>query len=665
MPAGEFNQATWPDHRKTVLYRLGGRTTKKSSLFKAACLAVAAGAGLFGCGQPRAEQPRAAGQEADGPWWMQVTAMSREGKLDLVFKPWWGRASGLKVGEQFTVDADDDGTARMLVRREALQRANRRFEAIVWIIDDDADGSVAGGGDKDSDCYVVDYGGDGTVDRIVDYIDNDSDNDPDEMDIRYFEKGELRSVWCGVDLDDDSSMWDLEAYEYSHNFFRSDPYGNEMIYMNKFDPERGQWVPISECPFAFYDTDGDGCSEVVVRVSASPLSFDPSTDPDYANDAGRYRGQWSPDMQRMGVSNIRYSFDIDNRSGKDMPLHYDCGFNLVGRTAYDVPGMKHANRLRRPPQITIVIPHDRLRAFCDQFEADQTGFTWQENHDDTIAIGDAPDPKLDYRWEGVFWIWERRFMENTGGPNQKWNVRREWSRRPSSRREVYYSKADHRLHLYGAEEGWIQIGHFSGLGAIGEVRMHDTDNNGFFDRWEVYLGDSPVPVRVSAVRDDGSQRMKWDYEKIREFNEQVVLPAAIEAQKKLQTAMAAVRPFDAPAGLVRATKEGSANERRYAKDVALELHYQDLRQRLTKKANQVLREAEMNDLRRADADRRRTTANSQTAWQMIRLLQRLDVAYGQGETDEAVSILKEIEGLKGLFAEKLGTESAPAKAGAN
>lgn len=615
------------------------------------CAAAMLAAGLMGCGDVTSGAGRAAGQEAGGPAWMQQTAMTRDGKLDLKGKSWWPRATALKAGEQFmlTEEAEADGPVAMLVRREALSRAGRQFEAIVWVIDDDGDGSLQSGGDFDSDCYVVDWNCDGTVDRMVDYIDSDGDNDPDEMDIRYFENGELRSVWCGSDLDDDSAMWDLEAYEYSHDFFKSDPYGNEMIYMNKFDPIRGEWVPISECPFAFYDTDDDGFSEVVVRVSASPLTFDPSVDPDYANDAARYRGTWNPDMQRMGISNIRYSFDVDNLSGKAFPLHYDFGFNLVGSEPYEVSGMRHYNPKRRPPQVTCVIPHDKLLALSDRYPARETGFTWHENHDDTIAIGDVPDPKLDYRWEGVFWIWERRFMENTGGPNQKWNVRREWSNKPSKTRDLYYSPVDGRLHLYGAEEGWIQIGHFAGLGEIGEVRMYDTNGNGYFDRWEVYLGESPVPVRVSSIIDDVQPRMRCDYANVCKFYNETAVPAATEANKRLVVAMSAVRHFTVPEGLVRAMADGSPGDCRYAQDVALELQYQDLRQSLGKQAGEVLRQAKMNDLRTMNAEKRAESANSQTAWEMIRLLAKLGVAYGQGDVDGAVGVLKEVETLKKLF----------------
>ncbi|UCD27339.1 MAG: hypothetical protein JSV03_09420, partial [Planctomycetota bacterium] len=376
---------------------------------------------LAGCmTTPGPYEPMVAGQGKAGSWWMQQTALTKEGKLELANRPWWPRAMQLKVDGSFIIDVpvetanaktslskrvDSPTHAQMLVRREQFKNRSREVEAIVWVIDDDVDGSIKTGGDLDSDCYVVDYGADGVVDRMVDYIDDDNDGDPDEMDIRYFVDGRLRQLWCGLDLDDDSAMWDLAGYEYSGNFFKSDPYGNSMIFMNKFDPVHGRWIPISECPFAFYDTDDDGYSEVVVRVSAVPLTYDAIVNPDYANDARRYRGQWGEEMRRMGMVNIRYSFDVDSLSSEDMPLHYDFGFNLVGATPYEFPEMEHFNPRRRPPQVTRVVPHDKLRSICDRYQAQETGFSWHEQHDNTIKIGHGQYADLDFRWEGVFWIW--------------------------------------------------------------------------------------------------------------------------------------------------------------------------------------------------------------------------------------------------------------------
>jgi hypothetical protein len=531
----------------------------------------------------------------------------------------------------------------MLVRREKIKiRSGKELDAILWIIDDGRDGSLERGGDRINDCYVADYNGDGVVDRMVDWIDNDDDGTPDEMDIRYFENGTLNYCWFGADYDGDGHMWSLAGYEYGGpSFFEADPYGNNMIYMNKFNPTAGTWAPISECPFAFYDTDADGFSEQVVRFSAVPLDYDRDAHPDYANN--QYMMAWSREMERMGVVNVRYSFDIDDLSGHEHPLHYDCGFNLVGAEPYRFAGMDHYNPRRRPPQTTVVAPFDRVRAISDRFPAAETGLSWHENVDDTITIGHGPHADQDWRWEGVFWIWERRFMENTGGPNQKWNVRREWRSSHSTTRELYLSGVDGRLHLLGAEEGWIQVGHFAGLGTLGEIRMFDTDDNGFFDRWEVYLGDNPQPARVTTVRDEKVTLLgPFDYQKVRQLYIGQVIPAAAAAGERLATAMAKVHQYTIDPHLHSAVSDGPPGFRRYARDIANELHYQNLRRHYAKLAQGALDQSKMNDLRTPTRQQRATTPNSYTAWQLLRVLERLDVAFGQGDVDQTIGLLGEL-----------------------
>lgn len=578
--------------------------------------------------------PIAIGQEVQGPWWMATTAMTRDGKLRMDDKPWWDRARALEVGEFFEVSG-----GRELVRRETFEDSRGQLQdAIVWVVDDDADGNLPEGGDDDSDCYIVDYGRDGSVDRVVDYIDNDDDGDPDEMDIRYFVDSQLRYCWFGVDLDDDSAMWSLRGYEYGGpSFFESDPYGDSMIYMNKLNTDNGEWAPISECPFAFYDTDSDGFSEVVVRCSAVPLAYDPDADPDYANDYVHFAAPWHSALARMGIVNVRYSFDIDNGASKDTPLHYDFGFNLVGAAPYAFLGMEHLNERRRPPQVTIVTPWKDLRAICDTYEARETGFSWHEHSDDTIAIGYGENAADDFRWEGVFWTWERRFMENTGGPNQKWNVRREYSMRPASTRELYYSAVDRRIHLKHAGEGWLQVGHFNGVGFLGEIRMFDTDANGYFDRWEYDFGDWR---RVVSVSDERAEDLPWDFETLSKRYTGEILPAAVAANRKFMAAMAAHRDFEPEPALAHAAEGAAGNFQRYAHDVLRELQYADFYTHWSGVAARVLAAQPMDDLRPLESTARATQPNSQTAWDLRRLLSKLDSLYGQGELDEAAAFLE-------------------------
>ena len=579
-------------------------------------------------------EPLGLGEGARGPWWMAHTALTPSGGLRLDDKPWWDRAASLGVGDSFLLE---DG--RLLIRRESFKnRSGKGIDAIVWVLDDDEDGSLEDGGDKDSDCYVADYGRDGTVDRMVDYIDDDGDGDPDEMDIRYFVGGELRYCWFGADLDDDGAMWSLRGYEYGGpSFFEGDPYGDSMIYMNKLDTETGGWAPISECPFAFYDTDEDGHSEVVVRCSAVPLSYDVDADPDYANDYGKFGAPWNAALRNMGIVNIRYSFDVDNLSSTDTPLHYDFGFNLVGAAPYDFPGMRHFNPKRRPPQVTVVTPWEDLRDISDRYEARETGFTWHENADDTIAIGYGKRAQDDFRWEGVFWIWERRFMENTGGPCQKWNVRREYSTTPAGRRELYYSGVDRRIHLKHAQEGWIQVGRFAGLGSLGEIRMFDTNANGYFDRWEYDFG---AWRRVAAVSDEKAEEVPWDYEAVSTRYTRDVLPGAMDVNSRFMAAMAAVHPFEAPSELEQALENPSANRRRYAQDVLRELHYADFFTHWSAVAADVLAGQRMDDLGRLNAPARASRPTSQTAWDLRRLLSRIDHLYGRGELEEARNLIE-------------------------
>ena len=58
-----------------------------------------------------------AGQGDEGPWWMRQTAISRDGDLSLVAKPWWPRAKQLAVGASFVVPGTGETEGRMLVRR--------------------------------------------------------------------------------------------------------------------------------------------------------------------------------------------------------------------------------------------------------------------------------------------------------------------------------------------------------------------------------------------------------------------------------------------------------------------------------------------------------------------------------------------------------------------
>ncbi len=573
-------------------------------------------------------------------WWELETQMNPDGKLLLIQKEWWPRALQLKTGEHFVLKSTYPEGGTMIIRREARTRTAKPQDMIVWILDDDGDlPAGASQGDTDSDCYIADYGCDGTVDRLVDYIDSNGDQIPDEMDIRYFEQGELRRAWFGVDLDGDGLMWDLADYEYTGDFFQSDPYGNNEIYMNKYNPRGGSWIPISECPFAFYDTDGDGQSEAVVRFSAAPLTFSPETDPDYANSQARYQGEYDPAMERMGVVNIRYSLDIDGLSSPENPLHYEMGFNLVGSLPYDFPGMRRTQPLRRAPKTTVCIPFPQAREVSGNYPAEQTGFSWREFEDGSIAIGHPSRPAYDRRWEGVFWTWNRRVMHNTGGPVQYWNMRREFMPGPSTRRQLYYSPVDRRLHLKGAVEGWVPVGCIESQEPLGEIRLFDTDRDGYFDRWEYFWEGEDAPCRVASVHNAENKDLTGDWASIMAFYNQQAVPEAIRLNEQLIAAIERQGNEFAPpvpANLTAALKQDiSPDERRYILDWIREYRYWHFQKAAQARARQQLT-AHLGQDPRASVELRK---QSPSAWDRAVTLSRIDDAYARGLYDQVVEMM--------------------------
>jgi len=176
--------------------------------------------------------------------------------------------------------------------------------------------------------------------------------------------------------------------------------------------------------------------------------------------------------------------------------------------------------------------------------------------------------------------------------------------------------------------------------------MFDTNGNGCFDRWEVYLGDDPVPVRVSSVQDERARRVPFDENRLRRFYVEEALPKAMAGNAKLLDAMQNVWPFAMPEGLTKAMQTGSPGFRRYAQDVARELHYQDLRRQLMAEAHEVLRQAKLDDLRTLEPGELDRTPNSAWAWRLIRALERLDAAYGQGDFDAILSELGEVRAVR-------------------
>jgi hypothetical protein len=556
------------------------------------------------------------------PWYMEETAMTPDSRLTFLAKSWWPRAQALAEGGSFTLDLNHDGKPETTVMRKDGH--------IVEVIEDGPGASKA---------YVVSLKADGIVDRMVVYIDNDGDGKADEMELRHYQDGYLRYAWFGENYDHDGiQIFDLKDWSYAGNNGNNKFRGNLQIYLNKYDSATRTWVPLSECPFAFWDFDHDGLGDIALRVSAAPLDSLTGPDADYANN---YNYMWAPNatpLAQTGNLNVRLSFNIDPSPRPDPVTrpHYNFGFTMVGKVPYQYPNMTYSNPRRRPPQTVTRIDWKQGVNVGMHYPARETAFSWDES-------------RSVWRWEGEFWIYERIYLSNTGGPTQRWNLRREYAPKPSAHRAIYYSAADRRYHLEGAAEGWLEAGYLVNQQKDLEFRWFDKDGDGRLDTVEVFRPDNPVPVRVSHF-DPRARAVAIDRDAlIAEYNTRV-LPEAIAADQRLITALRKVADdATADAYVAEAAKAEMPERRRYCLDIAAELLFLKVRDVLWSRnaagpyPQAPADRAKYKSLEPGSAKSGYSMGDSLRYWQTARQIETFIDHYSAGRLEEAAATLDKIE----------------------
>ncbi|HEY0307556.1 MAG TPA: hypothetical protein VGB94_05305 [Acidobacteriaceae bacterium] len=559
------------------------------------------------------------------PWYMKATEMTSDGRLTFLDQPWWPRAKDLTEGQSFTLDLNHDGRPDTMITRkdgnivEAIDDSGHASD--IWNIADTA--------------YVVSYKGTGIVDRMVVYTDNNQDGKGDEMEIRYYKDGYLRYAWFGENYDNDGEqIFHLTNWQYDGKEFDGKFRGNVLMYINKYDPTTRSWVPLSECPFAFYDPNHDGLGEIVLRAAVQPIetkAFD---------NANSYSPMWQEQplhLPEMSLANVRLSYNIDPEPRHDAlkKPHYNFGFTMEGNHAYDFTGMRYTNHRRRFPQTVIRLNWKTAVQQTLHYQASVTGFSWDEARD---AL----------RWEGQFWIYERRIITNTGGPTMRWNMRREYLGSPSSNHELYYSGIDKRYHMRGASEMWIEVGHVVGDSKDLEIRAFDTNHDGYLDTWEVYREDQPTPVRVTTVLDPKAKLIPLDRNSMMADYNNHVLPNAIAEDEELIAAMKQFTSSPRAEEYVKAAVQAPMLERRrYCLDVARELYFLQTRDTLYSKNASTdypaLPEASKQHLlSKGPVDHRYTMGDTLSYWEFAGQLRQFVQAYGEGRYQDAKAALQAI-----------------------
>ncbi|MFH1743974.1 MAG: hypothetical protein ABIH23_33630 [bacterium] len=354
------------------------------------------------------------------------------------------RAKTLAPGEKFTIDQDGDGDPDITIFND--NDPKHTIQPIyVKVIDEDDDQDETGYGDTDSDCWIADRLGDGIIDCVVDYEDDDGDDDVDRM-ILYDKDfyGRTAAIVC-EDLGDDNRLWYTRDYTYDQPGCQwlSDFNGGESFCMYDFDVKTGELFPKFENPFVFYDVDGDEFSEIVIRFSGEDLV----------------------------IKYLRYSFDVDNDTQGENRHDYDFSFNCEGQApvpedCVTVPKFRHG-RARNG-----YVSWEKGQEVAQNMPWQKNMFIWDEG-DNTANPADEVQ-RLHERWEGV------------GGYRlPECNFRREYDTDFSGGFGLYWWPVDRRIHLFGAENGELRVDYnFDGTADM-VFLYKDTNDDGFFDLQQV------------------------------------------------------------------------------------------------------------------------------------------------------------------------------------
>ena len=420
------------------------------------------------------------------------------------------------IGYQPTyIDLNGDG------KPDAIMSVTANDVPILWL---DNDGTMKHGdleGNTVNGCLLIDRNKDGKFgswgDMIINWVDTDGDGKADMQIVIEYPDSVPGQLWANghymivLDTDGDQVFnyidwntfqirsWDRIGLS---NFY-TDYSGNSAFmkihaYTSALDDLRLNW----ENPFLFYDPDGDGLSEMAIRLVDSPEYY-----------SGTVDGKTTQRAKLTGRINwVSIAVDMDNDNGPGNEFDFDMTISFRGKgfdymdqihPIKNLRGMPEADKFFMDPryrQMTELIYPDHKaapRLIFERGEWDQIWFTYDEDDDcnrwERVELYDPKDPfKVGWNAGGI----DNNKQSDAAGD------RGEWDMDASGGGKLYIGKFDGRLHLYGAEwgcwridqnaeyyQGWdrMWLGLNKNPRKFATVRYTDTDNNGFFDKIEYDL----------------------------------------------------------------------------------------------------------------------------------------------------------------------------------
>ncbi len=408
-------------------------------------------------------------------------------------------------------------------------------------------------GDMSGDALQIDRDGDGYYDGPGDlnikWADDDGDGRADVECFAANPSADAKTTHAGLshwmvflDTDHDGVLGyiDWNTFEFNKANWRVPPatspwhpqaapnfspdYDGDSVFLKQHLPAwmstdpRYNW----ENPFAFFDFDDDGCTEMSVRLlDNTHKDGDKETYSGFASDA-------------------YCSMDLDNDSQKGNEFDYDMTIRFFsaadGSHGDRIDYRKYHNKhpgLKAPQWVIdghyfrydnwrkidefIHVPHDKC---FDEM--------WKTNWGSCWMTFDEDDD--DHRWERVelyyptddVYSTARWDKDHKGGgldghpQSDSLGDRGEWDEDNSGKGKLYIGGWDQKLHLFGAEKGaWTVdehaqywgsspvLGNSSPLMApkVGEVvQYRDTDGNGYFDEITYdYDGDRKVDLKINLL----------------------------------------------------------------------------------------------------------------------------------------------------------------------
>ncbi len=407
------------------------------------------------------------------------------------------------TGDRHYRDFNGDGVPEEVWFIDTDTRHPESFRPLlVKVIDEDDDLEFGYEPDLDSDLYIADWKADGTVDAVLDYTDQDGDNDVDEMGMyfigsgaNYFSGPTLR-VWWGRDDGDDNLLWYNVGYTYNQRLcqYRTHFGGEETFVAFALSPDGSEWIPFFENPFLFYDHDRDGVTEEVLRLSGIETE----------------------------VETMRHSFDADNDASINQPRDFDASItawaqgtnpkpetNQRGRSTLHIPQRYMDTITLRGIPCRGYLAHAFARHFVQPVTWKRMMLTWDEIDLNVDAEHRYED--FDERWEGVIAEGNNHFPQ-VGGPScGPDNKRYEMIANKPSTVELYFHPFDNRIHLKHSERSWLNVDWNLDRTVDMRYRMLDTNGDGCIDRYQYDMdADGEFDDRWN-IPVQGIQEIQWSW----------------------------------------------------------------------------------------------------------------------------------------------------------